>query len=327
MEMNDLRKLIIKSNTGTMELSKIILGSTYFGTKIDEKTALSLLDVYADLGGTSIDTASVYGDHNDTGGPISEKIIGKWLKESNNCQGIKIMTKGGHYRHQTPHISRVSADCLTQDIEKSLRSLNVEVIDVYFPHRDNVNVPVSEIMELLHKFVIAGKIRAIGASNWGVDRIIEANAYALHNNLTPFTVSEIQWSLAPETPNVNELEHFPQMSETEYEKYLKAGIPVLAWSSQACGIISTAIKTGIKSLKESARNAYLNDITMHRIENVKAVCKQTGISPTEASLAYITCNPLPASAIIGPSSVEHLKDSMTAADINLSVDIIDQLVN
>ncbi|MFA9379738.1 MAG: aldo/keto reductase [Acetanaerobacterium sp.] len=322
-----MKKLLIESKTQRIVLPKIILGCSFFGTGVDENTSLSIMDAYADLGGTCFDTASVYGDWDDEGEPISELLIGRWLKQSGYRDKMKIISKGAHHRMKTPHISRVSASCIADDIEKSLRSLEVDAIDLYFLHRDNVNVPVSEIMPVLHKYVAAGRLKAIGASNWSIKRILEANLYALNNNLTPFTVSQIQWSLARLTPEYNEFEDLPHMTETEYEQYLAAAMPVIAWSSQAGGIITRVIKNSLESINESARNKYCNDTTMHRIENVKAVCKQTGISPTQAALGYITCNPLPAAAIIGVSSVEHLRDSMTVADLDLSTDIVEQLIH
>ncbi len=321
-----MRKLLVKSKNEEISLPKIILGSTHFGTGIDEKTSYSLMDAYAELGGTCIDTASVYGDWDDSGTPVSEQVIGKWLKKSEYRNQMKIITKGAHHRLKTPHISRVSASCIADDIEKSLNSLQVEAIDVYFLHRDNVNVPVSEIMPVLHKYVAAGSLKAIGASNWSMERILEANAYARHNNLTPFAISEIQWSLAESNPADNGAEDLAHMTGTEYKKYLKAGIPVIAWSSQAKGIISRVMKSGWDSVNEKARNKYYNEVTERRIENVRAVCEQSGISPTQAALGYIICNSLPAAAIIGPSTVEHLRDSLTAADLDLSADTVAQLV-
>lgn len=161
-----MKKLSIDSATGPIRLSKIIVGSTSFGTNIEEKTAFALLDRYAELGGDTIDTASVYGDWDDTDEPVSEKTIGKWLKQSGFHNKMKIITKGAHYKLKTPHVSRVSAACIRDDIHKSMESLQVKAIDVYFLHRDNEEVPVSEIMPELHQHVAEGSIKSIGASNW-----------------------------------------------------------------------------------------------------------------------------------------------------------------
>ncbi len=321
-----MRKLLVKTKNVEISLPKIILGSTHFGTAIDEKTSFSLMDIYAEHGGTCIDTASVYGDWDDLGSPVSEQVIGKWLKKSKYCNEMKIMTKGAHHKLKTPHISRVTAACIAEDIEKSLDSLQLDSIDVYFLHRDNVNVPVSEIMPILHKYVAAGNLKAIGASNWSMERILEANTYALQNDLTPFSISEIQWSLAQTNPHDSGTEKLAHMTGEEYDKYLKAGIPVVAWSSQARGIVSRVIKDGWDSVSENIRNKYYNEVTVRRIENARTICRKNGISPTQAALGYITCNSLPAAAIIGPSTVEHLRDSLNSADLNLNAEIVAQLI-
>lgn len=317
---------MIPSATGSIRLPKIILGCSFFGTGVPEETALSIMDTYAELGGTCFDTASVYGDWEDTGESVSELLIGRWLKQSGCREKMTVITKGAHHRIKTPDISRVSAACIAEDIEKSLKNLQVDSIDLYFLHRDNVEVPVSEIMTVLHRYVAEGKIKAIGASNWSIERILEANAFARSNGLTPFTISEIQWSLARITPEYNEFEALPYMTDEEYKKYSAAKMPVLAWSPQAGGIVTRVIQNGLESIGESAKNKYCSETTLHRIENARAACERLGISPTQAALGYITCNFLPAAAIIGPSSVEHLRDSMTAANLDFDPEIAEQLV-
>lgn len=322
-----MRKLSIQSTWGTIRFPKIILGSVQFGTGIEEKKAFSLMNAYADMGGTCIDTASVYGDWEDKGEPISERTIGKWLKESGYRHKMMVITKGAHYRLKTPRVSRVSAVCIAEDIEKSLRNLQVDAIDLYFLHRDNPSVPVGELMPVLHKYVAAGKIKAIGASNWSIERIREANMFAVANRLTPFAVSEIQWSLARFAPGYRAPEELPGMTETEYEKYRAINIPVFAWSSQAGGVVTRVIENGTDGIDAATRTKYIGEKTLRRIENVKRFCAKTGLTPTQAVLSYITCNPLPAAAVIGPSSLEHLRDSMAAADLDLGGDIVCSLTD
>jgi len=321
-----MKKLMIASATSPVELSKIILGSTMFGTKIEEKTSFALMDKYAELGGDSIDTAGVYGDWHDTGDPVSERTIGKWLKQSGCKNKMKIITKGAHFRLKSPQESRVSAACIQDDIQKSLKSLQVDVIDVYFLHRDNENVPVGEIMPVLHKYVAEGFIKVIGASNWTVKRMLEANEFAQNNGLTPFTVAQIKWSLAVPVSGHSSHEVLPEMTEAEYEAYMAAGIPVLAWSSQASGVVPKVVAHGWDGIGEQLKASYYNAMNAQKIENVKVLMKKKGISATQVSLGYITCNRLAASAIIGPSTIDHLRDSMSAADVELDVGDIHSLM-
>jgi aryl-alcohol dehydrogenase-like predicted oxidoreductase len=310
-------------------LPKIILGSAMFGTGIDDKTSCTLMDLYTEHGGFCIDTASVYGDWQDTGEPISELTIGRWLKQSGYRDKMKIITKGAHFKLKDPERSRVSAACIEADIQKSLKSLQVEAIDVYFIHRDNVNVPVSEIMPILHKYVEAGFIKAIGASNWSVQRILEANAFARSSNLTPLSVSQIRWSLAALSPGINPQfpnDVLPEMTPEEFGRYMTAGLPVLAWSSQASGVVSKVIAGGWDGINQQLRDSYYNEENIRRIDNVRALMKKKGISATQASLGYITCNRLAAGAVIGPSNLNQLKDSMMAADIGIDAEEIEALV-
>lgn len=320
-----MKNITVRCADGELALSKIIMGTCPFGTGMPEDRSVALLNEYAELGGTTLDTAAVYGDWEDKRTPISEEVIGRWLRNTHR-KNITIITKGGHYRLATPEISRISAECIREDLDQSLKALGVDCIDVYFLHRDNPLKPVEEIMPVLDEAVKAGKIRAIGASNWTAARIKEANQFALANNMAPFTVSEIRWSLAHVTPAYNEFPNLPLMDEHEYAAYQELNIPVLAWNSQASGTITKVISQGVDSLSELSRNKYYNEITRHRIENVKAVCAQENITPTQAALGYIICNPLPGAAIVGCSSLAQLQDSMSAADLELDTSVIEQLI-
>src|SRR4029077_3981281 len=91
--------------------------------------------------------------------------------------------------------SRLSADCVNADLEESLRRLQTDYIDVYMLHRDDTTLPVSQIMENLNEHVRSGKVRALGASNWTVERIKSANAYAGEKGLTPSKVGSHHFSL------------------------------------------------------------------------------------------------------------------------------------
>ena len=158
----------------------------------------------------------------------------------------------------------------------------------------------------------------IGASNWSADRIREANEFALANGLTPFAVTEVNWALAVETPAFCMFPESPFLTEEERKKYLKMGMPILAWASQAGGVITKVLLSGWERLPEDLRRRYDNPVTRRRIENVRKVSGLTGISPTAIALAYITCSQPDSAALICPSTIEHMDDSMSARDLCLS---------
>ncbi len=320
-----MKTLRVPTSCGEIQLSKIVLGSSNFGTRIHEDAAFMLLETYAQHGGSTIDTASVYGDWQDEGIHPSEACIGKWLTQSHYGKEMVVISKCCHPLILRPG-SRVGAEYIAHDLEHTLRSLGRDWVDVYLLHRDDTSVPVSEIIDTLHKYVLAGNIKAIGASNWSVARFDEANRYATDKGLTPFALSEMEWGLAHAIPHPNDPNALPMLERKDYEYYYSHGIPVLAYSSQGGGVIAKLAAGREDVIAPRFREKYLNGITRRRMENTLRICREYGITPTQAVLAYITCNALPAAAIIGPGSMSQLLDSLTAADVYLPPHVMCELV-
>ena len=310
-----MRTLELVNPIRSMEISKLILGTSDFGTAISKEQGFSCMDYYFENGGTTIDTANIYGRWGEEHQAVSEIIIGNWMKERNNRENVRIITKGLHPYMLSLDFPRVSEKAIVEDVEDSLNNLKTDYIDIYLLHRDDKNVEVGELMEQLHKYVTQGSIKIIGASNWTVERILEANKYARDKNLTPFSVSSIEWSLAQTTKEFDVFSDLPHMDSTEIKKYMDIQIPVLAWSAIANGIITKVIENGEASLKENVRNKFYNKVTRNRIENVRIIMEKTKLNSTQLSLGYITNHMLSGAAIIGCSSLEQLKKSMEAADV------------
>ncbi len=149
-------------------VSVLIQGSDYFRPS-NYDLVCQVLDRYVSIGGNTIDTAHVY-----CGGE-SEIAIGQWMMERGNRNDIIILTKGAHHDQYGPRVNR---EAITNDLFKSLERLKTDYIDLYALHRDDPTVPVSEIVDVLNEHIKAGRIKAIGGSNWTSDRIQEANEYA-----------------------------------------------------------------------------------------------------------------------------------------------------
>ncbi|MFV0400761.1 MAG: aldo/keto reductase [Oscillospiraceae bacterium] len=164
---------------GPLTLDKIILGTGQFGTGYSVEESFAQMDAYFALGGRTLDTASIYGDWEDEGTPISEETIGRWMRERANREEITLITKGCHYKLSTPEVSRVSGADIHTDVARSLEALGTDYIDLYLLHRDNPSIPVEEIVDALAEHMAKGELKAVGASNWTVDRILEA---VMHKN-------------------------------------------------------------------------------------------------------------------------------------------------
>lgn len=304
---------MFKKAIGNINVSDVLLGSELFGTAIDEKTSFEIINRYLELGGNCVDTARLYG------GGKSEETIGKWIKAAKSSgKEIIVSTKGGHPRLETMNVSRISQNEIESDINGSLKALGVEAIDIYWLHRDDLSKSPEEILEFMNTFISSGKIKNFGVSNWHINRILKANAYAAENGLEPIAASQIKWSLAVPNSGVDD-QTLVEMDENEYQLYKKAGIPVIAYSSQGKGIFSILDSGGEKALSENIRKFYLNSLTLRRFKAAKSLSEKYGMPISSIVLSYIYSNPdIKSHVLIGPVNVKQLEDSLTNSDFTLS---------
>ena len=282
----------------------LALGTAPFGTGIPKDTAFAILDAFTDLGGNLIDTAAVYGMG------VSEQTLGEWMRLRQSRDRVVISTKGGH-----PSIPdwarRITEEDIRADMEDSLRYLGTDHVDIYFLHRDDESKPVEDIMPILDTLVREGKTRLIGASNWTVARINEANAFARSNGMAEFSVSQIFHNAAFINKEGVYDPTLVAMDSTEHEGYEVNGIPVMAYTSQAQGLFSHIRHKGYEGLTEGMTRTYLNPATQERAERILAVAAKTGISPTAVSLAFLLHDRrVKTFPILGISRVERLEEAI-----------------
>lgn len=291
----------------------LALGTAPFGTGIPRDTAFSILDAFTDMGGNLIDTAAVYGMG------VSEQTLGEWMRLRGRRNRVVISTKGGH--PSLPDWSRrVTEADIRADMEASLRYLGTDHVDIYFLHRDDESKPVAYIMPILDALVREGKTRLIGASNWTVARINEANDFARVNGLTEFSVSQIFHNAA----FINKEGIYDQtlvaMDPTEHEGYVQNRIPVMAYTAQAQGLFSQIRDKGLDGLPDTMRRTYLNSDTLSRSDRILAVSEKTGLSPTAVSLAYLIHDrQVKTFPILGISRVERLTEAFEVFSLEPSL--------
>lgn len=129
-----MKRLMIDGAYGTLPVDSIILGTDHFGTRISQDRAIELLDCYWDEGGTTLDTARIYGHRKDDLSipPCTENILGQWMAEHGNRSQMTLITKGGHPTLGRISESRINRAQLTLDLENSLRNLKTDYIDIFF---------------------------------------------------------------------------------------------------------------------------------------------------------------------------------------------------
>lgn len=164
------------ASTG-QQISNLILGTMYFGSKVSETVSFSILDEYFGVGGTFLDSANKYASWiAGCKGGESEQVIGKWLKTKKNRNELFLSSKVGFAYGDIP--GSLKKDIIISECEKSLKHMGVDTIDLYFAHTYDANTPVQETMEAFYQLKKDGKIRYAGASNMYSWQLMESNEAA-----------------------------------------------------------------------------------------------------------------------------------------------------
>jgi aryl-alcohol dehydrogenase-like predicted oxidoreductase len=283
-------------------VSRLVIGTMIF--KAGElRLAASLLDHFFSIGGTALDTAHVY---------RSEETVGEWIKLRGVRKELVIIGKGGRDEMGTP-------EGLTAQLHETLDKMQLDYLDIYLLHTDNPAVPVGEFVSCLNEHKRAGLIRAFGGSNWSTERLAAANAYAAAHGLTGFAASSPNLSLAawnePMWPKC-----LTASGAASRAWYQAIQLPLLAWSSQATGFF-----TGRYSPDDRANPAlasivrtWFNEGNFQRLDRARELAHEKGVSAAQIALAYTLNQPFPTFALIGPQSIDELRDALPALAITLT---------
>jgi len=295
------------------DLSRIIMGTMIVGLKNYGESA-ALLDDAMELGINAFDIANVYG------GGDSERAVGKWMEERGNRGKVFIVTKGAHHNQDR---KRVTPYDITADLMDSLARLRTSYIDAYMLHRDDLEVPVGPIVEILNEHRAAGRIGAFGGSNWTAARIAEANAYAAARNLAPMTVSSPNYGLCeqvddPWGPGCVTISG--KNGESERAFYKESQTPVMAYSSLGRGMLSGRVtRENYRELLDgAATKAYAYEVNFLKLDRARELAARKGLSVPQLALAYILNQPLNVFPIVGAAGRKELEETAASAGVALS---------
>lgn len=272
-----------------------------------------LLDAYFEAGGNLFDTAYVYG------AGYTEKLFGEWHRNRGTREQSVLIGKGAHSPLCYP-------DRIAKQLTETLDRLQTDYVDIYFMHRDNLEVPVGEFVDAMDAEVKAGRIRGpFGGSNWSRERMDEAIAYAertgrqkpgaLSNNFALAEMQDVIW------------EGCVSSSDDTWKAWLNARqIPNFAWSSQGRGFFTD--RAGRDKLdNEELVRVWYSEKNFGRRDRTIELANKLGKSPIHVALAYVQAQPFPIIPLIGPRTVQELEDSIKAFGISLSPQDIAWLEN
>ena len=288
-----------------LSIRPFVLGGNVFGMTAGRDASFAVLDRFVEHGGGMIDTADVYSawvpGHK---GGESESMMGAWLKQSGARHSVLIATKVG----MMP--GGLQPDRIRDAVQGSLDRLGVDVIDLYFAHKDDPDVPLDEVLGAFAELVDAGLVRAIGASNYSADRLAEALRVADDRGLPRFTAMQ---------PELNLLDR------AQYEGALQRlcideGIGVVTYFSLASGYLSGKYRDA-DDLGKSPRGARVKPYMEGRGPAVLAamdcIAAETGATLSQIALAWVAAQPGVTAPIASATSVAQLDELMASLDLQL----------
>jgi aryl-alcohol dehydrogenase-like predicted oxidoreductase len=308
-----MRKL---GNTG-LEMAPLVFGGNVFGWTIDAAASFRMLDAFVDAGLNAIDTSDVYSFWvpGNQGGE-SETIIGQWAKRSGKRGRVLIFTKVGI--EYAPGKKGLKKDYILRAAEDSLRRLQTDYIDVYFSHMDDPETPPQETLEAYAKLIEQGKVRAIGASNFGRARLAESLAIAENKKLPRYEVLEPHYNLVARVEYERELEPLA----------LEKKLGVITYFSLASGFLTGKYRTASDFADgQRAKRAqwYLNEHGLKVLGALDEVAKQTNSNPARVALAWLMARPSVTAPIASATKLEQLTDLVEATRLSLSPAAIEKL--
>ena len=205
-----------------LQVSPICLGGNVFGWTVDEAMSFRLLDAWVDSGMNFVDTADVYSRWvpGHAGGE-SETIIGKWLRQSGKRHRIVLATKVG--KPMGDHDKGLSAAYIRRAVDASLTRLKTDVIDLYQSHDDDAETPLEETMAAFAELIKAGKVRAIGASNFSAPRLKLALETSERLGVPRYESLQPLYNLVEREPFESELEPVCRRARRRRDQLLRPG--------------------------------------------------------------------------------------------------------
>jgi aryl-alcohol dehydrogenase-like predicted oxidoreductase len=296
-----------------IEVAPLALGGNVFGWTADEETSFAILDAFVDSGGTMIDTADVYTAWvpGHSGGE-SEGVIGRWLKrDPSKRDKVVIATKVGFLEGLAP--DKIAAAC-----DASLVRLGIERIDLYYQHKDDETVPLADSLGAFERLVEAGKIRAIGLSQFTAERLDEALETSRRLGLTPVSALQPWYNLVERA----------KFEDGLRDVAVRNGLAVFPFYSLANGFLTGKYRSQddlTKSVRGMRNVEYLEGRGMRVLQALDEVASETGAALATVTLAWTMVQPAITAPIASATSMEQLAELLAALQLQLTPEQIARL--
>lgn len=283
------------------------------GSQVGDDAAAACVHAALDAGITTFDTADVYA------GTIAESVLGRALAGQRR-EGLEIFTKVYWPTGPGQNDRGLSRKHIMESIDGSLRRLGTDYVDMYQAHRYDNDTPLEETMTAFADLVRRGKVLYIGVSEWSAQQIGDAAALARELRV-PFVSNQPQYSLL-----------WRVIEERVVPASIDAGVSQIVWSPMAQGILTGKYLPG-QPVPEGSRatddkggadyvKGFLRDEVLEAVQQVVPLAHEAGLSMAQLAVAWVLRNQNVASAIVGASRPEQLRDTVEAVDVTLDDDLV-----
>ncbi|MEV4184959.1 aldo/keto reductase family protein [Streptosporangium canum] len=286
------------------------------GSQVEEDAARECVRAALDEGITTFDTADVYA------GTKAEEVLGRALKGVRR-ESLEIFTKVYWPTGAGPNDRGLSRKHITESVHGSLRRLQTDYVDLYQAHRFDNETPLEETLKTFDDLVRQGKVLYVGVSEWNADQIAQALKIADEMGFDRLVSNQPQYSMLW---RVIEAEVVP-LSEKE-------GLSQIVWSPIAQGVLTGKYlpgqppPAGSRATDPAGGNfisRMLNDDLLTRVQNLKPIAADLGLSMAQLAVAWVLQNPNVASAIIGATKPEQVRDNVKASGVKLDAEVLKKI--
>lgn len=305
----------VKLGRTSIASAPLVFGGNVFGWTVAEAGSYELLDRFVERGFNAIDTADVYSAWapGNSGGE-SETVIGNWLHRRGRRDDIVLMTKVGMWEAR----KGLSAANIQAAAEDSLRRLRTDYVDVYFAHIDDEATPLEETLEAFQRLIDAGKVRAIGASNYGAERLRQALALSEQKGLPRYELVQPLYNLYDRADFEGELAQLARDKE----------LGVICYFALASGFLSGKYRSE-QDLGGSARADFLRRYFDERGQRILAalgeLSAQLSAAPAQIALAWLLTRPAVSAPIASATGLDQLDEVLGAVQLSLTDQAIQKL--
>ena len=308
----DMRKI---GNTD-IAIAPLALGGNVFGWSADEAASFAVLDAFVAEGLQCIDTADTYsGWVPGNSGGESETIIGRWLKKSGKRDKVVIATKVAKWSKR----KGLSPANIAAAADDSLQRLGIDRIDLYFAHEDDASVPIADTLGAFQRLIEAGKVRAIGASNYSGARLAEALAVSAEHGLPRYEVVQPEYNLVARRNYEKDIEPIVRREK----------LGVVCYYALASGFLTGKYRSEADLGKSAARGGsvqkYLNARGLRVLTALDSIAAAHRATPAQVALAWLIARPSITAPIASATSAEQVRDIAAATRLSLTKEEIAEL--